>query len=256
MPEAPPPVPPTRLAARLRQRLRRVTVASAKVTRKPGEGERLDVRAEVARTLTPVKPLASPERRVLPFLVLGALWLACVPMAYGIRYDAHVLGVSRLWLLSVLQLATAGVLFRYALALSIPGRLTAPGRVALWAAFAATFMLAVTAITFAASPIYVPPLLDARYRFTCSTRTVTLGLPALAMAGWLLRRGLTRRPVVAGTLAGLGSGLLADSSWRVYCEVSDPQHVLSAHAAGIVALAAIGALAGAFAPRLVRLFSR
>jgi hypothetical protein len=220
------------------------------------EGEGLDVRAEVVRTLTPVKPLASPERRVLPFLVLGALWLAWVPMAYGIRYDAPLLGVSRLWLLSVLQLATAGVIVRYALALSIPGRLTAPGRVALWAAVGATFMLAVTAITFAASPTYVPPLLDARYRFTCSTRTVTLGLPALAMAGWLLGRGLTRRPAVAGALAGLGSGLLADSSWRVYCEVSDPRHVLSAHAAGIVALSALGAIAGAIAPHLRRLLHR
>jgi hypothetical protein len=73
---------------------------------------------------------------------------------------------------------------------------------------------------------------------------VLLGLPALALAGWLIRRGLTCRPVVAGAFAGLGAGLLADASWRLYCEVSDPQHVLTAHAAGIIVLASLGALAG------------
>jgi hypothetical protein len=216
----------------------------------------LDLRAEVARTLTPVRPLASPERRMLPFLVLGALWLALVPIAYGIRWNADALGLSGLWLLSVLQLAIAGLMVRHALAHSIPGRLTAPGRVALWAATGVMVMLTVTGLTFAASPTYVPPLLDASYRYTCSTRTAALGLPALALAGWLLGRGLTLRPVVAGALAGFGSGLLADSSWRVYCEVSDPHHVLTAHAAGIVVLSAIGATAGFLVPRILRLFGR
>ena len=56
--------------------------------------------------------------------------------------------------------------------------------------------------------------------------------------------------VFFGALAGFGSGLLADSAWRVYCEVSDPQHVLTAHAVGVVALSAIGALAGVIVPRL------
>jgi hypothetical protein len=95
----------------------------------------------------------------------------------------------------------------------------------------------ITALTFAASPTRVPFLRDARYLHTCSTRTILLGLPALALAGWLLRRGLTMRPTVAGALAGLGAG-------RVYCEVSDPLHVLTAHASGIVTLSLIGALAG------------
>lgn len=204
----------------------------------------IDVRAEIARTLRPVSPLASPGRRALVFLALGLLWLVVVPLAYGVRDDAPVLGVSRLWLLSILQLGAAGLLFRHALAEAIPGRLSDPRGVALWAGLGAALMLAITALTFLTSPTHVPHLREARYLYTCSTRTFALGLPALLVAGWLLRRGLTTRPVIAGALAGLGSGLLADSSWRIYCEVSDPHHVLTAHAAGIVALCAAGALAG------------
>lgn len=209
----------------------------------------VDVRAEIARTLRPVSPLAAPGRRALVLLGLGALWLVVVPLAWGVRDDAPVLGLSRLWLLSLLQLGAAGTLFRHALAEAIPGRLADPQRVALWAGLGAALMLAITALTFFASPTHVPRLHEALYHYTCSTRTFALGLPALVVAGWLLRRGLTARPVIAGALAGLGSGLLADSSWRIYCEVSDPRHVLTAHAAGIVALCAAGALAGFIARR-------
>ncbi len=50
--------------------------------------------------------------------------------------------------------------------------------------------------------------------------------------------------IVAGALAGLGAGLVSDASWRLYCHVSDPGHVLVAHAGAIVALTAIGAAGG------------
>jgi hypothetical protein len=216
----------------------------------------LDVRAEIARTLRPVTPLAPPGRRALVFLVLGAAWLILVSIWWGIRRDAPALGISRLWALSALQVAAAGLMFRHALAESIPGRLNARWRVALWAALGTALMLGVTALTFLASPTYVPHLREARYLYTCATRTFALGIPALAIAGWLLRRGLTMRPIIAGALAGLGAGLLADSSWRIYCEVSDPHHVLTAHAAGIVALAAAGGLAGLVVQLLARLIAR
>jgi hypothetical protein len=203
-----------------------------------------DLRAEVARTLTPVTPLAAPGRRARVFLLLGAGGLALVPMAYGVRRDAASLGLSHLWLLSALQLGAAAAVFRQALTESIPGRAASGRLLALALALAAALVVGITALTFDASPTYVPFLRDARYLDTCSTRTVLLGLPALVLAGWLMRRGLTMRPTVAGGLAGLGAGLLADASWRVYCEVSDPIHVLTAHAAGIITLSLIGALAG------------
>jgi len=204
----------------------------------------IDLRAEVARTLSPVRPLRRPGRRAFAFVALGAIWLVLVPIAWGVRYDAPVLGFARLWLLSMLQVAAAAVLLRQVLAESIPGRLGAPQRAWLWAGGAAALVLGVTALTFLASPTHVPTLRNARYLYVCSTRTFALGLPPLLLAGWLLHRGLIVRPILAGLLAGLGAGLLADSSWRVFCEVSDPHHVLTAHAGGIAALCLLGVLSG------------
>jgi hypothetical protein len=61
----------------------------------------------------------------------------------------------------------------------------------------------------------------------------------------LIARGLAARPIVAGALSGLAAGLMADSGWRLFCEVSDPSHVLTAHAGAIAAVTLAGAAAGA-----------
>jgi hypothetical protein len=116
--------------------------------------------------------------------------------------------------------------------------------VTLKAGLGLAFMLAITGLTFVASPTHVPPLREHTYFRTCITQSLTLGLVPLGVAAALLGRGLLARPVVAGFLAGLAAGLLADSGWRLYCEVSDPNHVLTAHAGATAALTAIGALAG------------
>src|SRR5262245_21211059 len=108
----------------------------------------LDLRAEVARTLTPVTPLAAPGRRAGIFLLVGAVALALVPVAYGIRRDAPALGLSHLWLFSALQLGAAAVLFRHALAESIPGRIASGRQFALTMAPATMLVLAITALTF------------------------------------------------------------------------------------------------------------
>jgi hypothetical protein len=210
-----------------------------------------ELRARVARSLVPVRPLPAPGRRALTFLGLGVGLLAGVPLMWGVRQNAAELG-GTLWALSLLQVGAAVLLLRRALVESIPGRLGDRGRVLAWGALGLALTLGVTAVTFVASPTDVPPRWAGEYLYICSTRTFALGLPALTAAGFLLRRGLVARPMLVGALAGLGSGLLADSAWRVYCEVSDPWHVLTAHTSGVLALCVFGALAGAF----VRLAAR
>jgi hypothetical protein len=106
-------------------------------------------------------------------------------------------------------------------------------------------MLALTAVTFAASPTHVPALREIAYGRVCLTRSFALGLVPLTAACLLLYRGLPARPVAAGALAGLAAGLLADASWRLFCEVSDPTHVLTAHAGAVASVALAGALVGA-----------
>jgi hypothetical protein len=158
--------------------------------------------------------------------------------------DAADVGPLRLWLGSALQAGLALVVFGGALAESIPGRLQSPRRLAGLATLGAGFVLALTALTFLASPTRVPALREAIYFRVCFNHTFGLGLVPLAAALWALRRGLAARPIVAGAMAGLGAGLLADAGWRLYCGASEPSHVLVAHAGGILALALAGALAG------------
>jgi len=202
------------------------------------------LRDEVARSLRPVRPLAPPGRRAAAFVPLAGLLLAVVPLAWGLRDDAAAVGALPLWAGSALQVALALALLSTALAESVPGRLHSPWRLASRAAVGMGFMMALTGVTSLLSPTHVPGLRDAGYFRICLTRSFALGLAPLALALLLLRRGLAARPVVAGALAGLGAGLLADSAWRLFCEVSDPAHVFTAHAGAIVLLGVAGALAG------------
>jgi len=199
---------------------------------------------EVQRTLRPVRRLPAPWLRALFLLPVGVLLLVTVPRVWSLRIDASAVGPARLWVGSALQIVVGLALVASALRESIPGRLSAPRTLGAWAALGLGFMVILTAATFIASPTHVPPRLEWVYFRTCVTRSFGLGLLPLGVAGLLLRRGLTARPAAAGALAGLGAGLLADSSWRLFCEVSDPIHVLTAHAGAILAVAAAGALAG------------
>jgi len=210
------------------------------------------LREEVARTLRPVRPLVSPLRRAAALAPVAGLLLVCVPLLWQLREDAAALGPVRLWGGSLLQDAVAVLLLAAAFAESIPGRLSAPRSLLLRAFAGVAFMVALTLTTFAASPTHVPLQQETHYTHVCLTRSFALGLVPLGVTALLLCRGLLARPITAGALAGLGAGLLADSSWRLFCEVSDPAHVLTVHAGAVAGVAVVGAAAGA----LSRLWSR
>jgi len=67
-----------------------------------------------------------------------------------------------------------------------------------------------------------------------------IGLPGLIITLALAFRAYPTRPLLTGVLAGLGAGLLSDGSWRTYCEVSDPVHVLTSHVASVALLTMAG----------------
>jgi hypothetical protein len=203
------------------------------------------LRDEIARSLVTVRPLPSPGRRAAAVVPIAVVMLLCVPWIWRLREDALVLGTLRLWGGSLVQVGAAILLLATALAEAIPGRLRGPGTLLGRALIALAFMLALTAVTFAASPTHAPAVRQMAYARMCLTRSFSLGLVPLAAACLLLYRGLPARPVVAGALAGLAAGLLADASWRLFCEVSDPAHVLTAHAGAIAGVALAGALVGA-----------
>jgi hypothetical protein len=195
-----------------------------------------------------MRPLASPWRRALVPGLAGLVLLGLVPLIYGLRFDRGAVGAALLWGGSVLQVAVGLWLVSRALAETIPGRLSGPGALARDLGLGLLAMVALTLLTFAASPTHVPGS-GARYFEVCLTRSTLLGLGPLVVSVALLARGLLMRPAITGALAGLGAGLFADSSWRLYCEVSDPAHVLTAHLGAVAVVTLAGTAAGLLAGR-------
>jgi hypothetical protein len=210
------------------------------------------LRAALARNPRPVRPLVPAWRRVSTLVPWAALLVLLVTQGWGIREDAPRLGVLQLWGWSLLELAFALVVAGAAVAEAIPGHLPSRGRTLTTAAGAGLVLLAITLATHAVSPGYVPAAHGSLYFWTCLSRPFLLGLPALAVLRMLAARGLVSRPVLAGALAGLAAGLMSDASWRLYCDVSDPSHVLAAHAGAVGALTLLGAAGGALALRRSR----
>jgi hypothetical protein len=210
------------------------------------------LRAAVERDLRAVRPLRMPWQRALALLPLAALLLAGIPWGFGLREDAGTLGGLLLWGLSALQLAVGLALIGTALRETVPARSLSWPAVLFAVGGGLGLMVAVTMVTNAVSPTHVPRRLDTFYWRVCFDTSVLLGLPVVAVAGALASRGLPLRPAVAGALFGLGSGLLVEAGWRLYCEVSDPVHVLLAHGASVVALTVLGALSMRVWQRVLR----
>ncbi len=202
---------------------------------------------EIAGSLQPVTPVASPARRAARFALVCAGLFGLVVLVWGTSHrllPPALLGAG--W---VLQTATAVLVLTAAIRESMPGRLLSPlqlGGVLLAVVLVQAFW---TAGWFAVAPWSPPLRLHARVLRVCLSREYVLGLVPLAIAGAVLRRGLTPRPAIAGGLAGLASGLAVESSWRVYCAVTTPEHTLAGHMGAIALLAATGALAGALIGR-------
>jgi hypothetical protein len=190
---------------------------------------------------TAVTPLPSPARRAT-WLVPAALGLLATVLAFwGLRADHSAVGPWRLWMASLVQMGLAVAIARVALAESIPGRRPSLGTYLVTSLVALLFVVVLTEATFAASRTFVPAPWASRFFWICFTRPVVLGLPVLGLLVVMLRRGLLSRPQLAGAVAGLAAGLVSDAGWRLYCHVSDPAHVLAAHASAMVTLSAVGA---------------
>jgi hypothetical protein len=208
------------------------------------------LRQAILRDLAPVRPVLPPSWRTF-LLLLPALPLALAPpMGLGVRRDAHLLGPVVLWGASLVQGALGALLLFAALREAVPGRELRLARMLLATGFAAA--LAITGLTWSHSATTVPPGRQLFFWEVCFVGPMLLGLPVVFVALWLALRAYPLRPALAGALAGLGVGLLIDAGWRTYCHVSDPRHVLAAHASAVAALCAVAALSSAVLSRRQR----
>jgi hypothetical protein len=197
------------------------------------------LRSAVAATLTPVRPLRSPAGRTLAVVPLAALLLVAAPLYFDFR-DLAALGWLWSWGASLAQGVAGLTLIAFALREAVPGRRV--GDVATSALIVGAMLLfaVVTSGAWHASPLGIRQHW-LEVAAICLTMSAATSLPAVALTSVLIVRAFPLRPGLAGTMAGFGSGLLADAGWRLFCHYSAPDHVIAAHLGAVVVAALTGA---------------
>ena len=201
-----------------------------------------DLRGRLMADYRPIRALPSPWARALWILPFALIALVAAPVAFSVRPDAASLGWLGVWGLSIAQSLIGLLVVGAALREAIPGRDWSRGAIALWLSIPVVALVGVTLLSWEASPM----LLRAQWWLVgglCFAGSAATALPVVALAGILAARAYPTRPLIAGSLLGLGAGLMADAGWRIFCHFSDPAHVLSAHLAAVIVSTIIGAMA-------------
>jgi len=208
------------------------------------------LRATIAAELRPVRPLRPPLVRGLALVPVAMVLLVAAPLVFEFR-DFAALGWSWSWGASILQLGAGLALVVAALRESIPGRTWSRAALATLAAAPVAIVTAIALVSWQRSPIVLagPGLIVGAI---CLTASAITALPATCLAVLLALNAYPTRPAIAGWLAGLGGGLLADAGWRLFCHFSEPSHVLVAHLGGVLVAGAIGAVGARWLPRARR----
>jgi len=199
-----------------------------------------DMREAIARDLEPVRPLWRPSVRALTLAPLAVAIVLAVPALHFFRSDLRAIGFVRAWGFSIGQAIAGIVIVAAALRDAIPGRALPRTIVALIAACGLMMPAALLMLTAASFDVGPAPGRAIVEGIGCFRVSAVAALPALLVASFLAARAFPARPTVAGALYGLGGGLIADAGLRLYCEYSQPEHVLLAHGGAIVASIAAG----------------
>jgi hypothetical protein len=153
---------------------------------------------------------------------------------------------------ALMEMLTGWGAFLLAMSWSVPGFRVSRSGSALWCGAMAALALAAA---FAA-PHLVPASdpgtslgLSPTKGFPCLGFEMMLGVPILMAALWLVARGASVAPRLAGALAGMGAGLVADAAMHFECGAVDPAHTVIWHLGAVALLSLLGALAGRFMPR-------
>jgi hypothetical protein len=212
------------------------------VTEPSNEGVRERVRAIVARDLKPVRPLLGPGRRLLLLIPIASAAGVFAPIVYGHR-DFEPLGPFASWGLSAFEWTAGLLILAVALRQAVPGRGVSRRFVVAALVGAPVIILLVTIVTFFIEPTAMPPGVAFRYWVECVKWPMAIAAPMLLVASVLAMRAFPTRPGVVGALCGLAAGVLADSGWRLACEVSAPSHVLESHGLAVLLMAIAGGAA-------------
>ena len=199
------------------------------------------LRAAVMQDLHPVRPLWAPWRRALLLTPLAVAAVIFLPQMLGVRHDARVIGPVLSWGVSVAQALFGMLLVTMAMREAVPGR-AFRARTIVWMLLASFgIVITVTFATFGVSPTFARAALVVFFFWACLKYAALVGLPMVVLSAVLVARARPLRPGYAGALYGAGAGLISDGGWRIFCHLSDPNHVLAAHGLAVVALTFAGA---------------
>jgi hypothetical protein len=209
-----------------------------------------DLRARVTTDLRPVRPLLRPWQRAAIVAPALALAWAAAPGLLGVRTDITAVGPMLAWGGSLVQLALAVALVTAALREAVPAEnlSRSSARVLLLAGVLVTAVLAIA--TNAVSPEPAARAETFGSWLFCWEGAVLAGAPIVLLLVVLLSRGLPMRPGLTGALAGMGAGTAVDGGWRLYCNYSNPAHVLASHGGAVLALTLAGVAAGVTVARI------
>ena len=197
------------------------------------------LKAEVARDLTPVRPLRPAWVRALVLLPCAALAFGLLALVFGPHWETNGL----VWAMGAFQVLVAYGILWIGMREAVPGE--GPGAPALGAAalIATVAVCASNGLLIALRPVGGTPGMDG-FSFYCFRVELFLGLPVVTLGFWLAARGYPLRPAVAGVLGGLSAGLAAAGVWSVYCPYNNLAH-LASHFGPTLPVALAGLFAGA-----------
>ncbi|MFQ5742097.1 MAG: NrsF family protein [Acidobacteriota bacterium] len=200
------------------------------------------LREAVAVDLRPVRPLASPWRRVLWVAPVVALILVFAIAHFGVRPDLNHLSPWLSWLPVGVQLMMGLALLALALQEAVPGMGISRTVVVCFCLLALGLHVGVNLLIWLSYPMGTANFLQSWWN--CFHYEVLLGIPLLVVITVLAASALPVRPRTVGLLSGAGAGIMSDASWRMICPITTPYHVLLAHGGGILLLAGTGYLLG------------
>jgi hypothetical protein len=207
--------------------------------------------SHVRANLSPVRPLASPARRLLALLPLAAFLLFGPPLYWGWRANLALLPGWVSWGLSIFESLAGAALLGLALRQAVPGLAVRTRWMLLAFGGAVTVFAAVSLVTAQVLPT---PRLDpdawARLSWECVWMELVFAVPAIIVTSWLVARALPTRPALTGAAYGLAVGLMTDAGVRLFCWIDAPSHVFAAHGGAILLGAAGSAAVAAIVERV------
>jgi hypothetical protein len=196
----------------------------------------------------PVKPLASPSRRLCALVPLALILFFGPPIYYHWRENFAQLPAWASWGMSAIESLGGIALMGLALRQAVPGLGVKPRWMLSALAAGALLFSCVSLITVKVLPT---PLHDAdswaRLAWECVTMELLFAIPSLAVSAWLVARALPMRPALTGATYGLAVGLMTDAGMRLYCWIDQPLHVFAGHGGTLL----LGTIGGALMAALI-----